>query len=84
MTTLTIDSSTYPNILGPWHNHIKRAWNITSAKTSEPTLFDLTRTMLVSCGLPVEERRQWVDLAHEMREFLGKANLCDISISVNL
>ena len=84
MTMFTIDSSTYPDILGPWHDHIKKAWDIVSAKTSEPTLFDLSRTMLVSCGLSDEERKQWVDIAHEIREFLGEANLCHISISVNL
>ncbi len=69
--------------LEPWYQYIRKVKDFVY-ENENPTLFELSSAILNKCGLAYEVRGKWVDKAHEIREYMGVANLCEVPIRIEL
>ena len=63
-----------------WAEHLRKVKDSLSAN---PDLLELSRAMLRS-GLSKAECEQWVDIAHEIKDFMGVDNLCEVPVRIDL
>lgn len=76
--TFTITASSYT--LKPWFGEIME---VSSSLPPSPTLMDLSRAVFKT-GLSYDEREAWADIAHEIKDYMGVDNLCEVNIAIEL
>ena len=78
--TFTITADSFKAMLQPWHEALRKA------KTNLPTnpnLLDLSRAVFRT-GLNYKQREAWTDVAHEIKDYMGVDNLCEVNVSIQL
>jgi len=67
-------------MLEPWHEAIRKA---KENLPPNPNLLDLSRAVFRT-GLNYQQREAWSDIAHEIKDYMGVDNLCEVNVSVKL
>ena len=68
------------NGLKPWASRIRMAKD---ALPENPNLLDLSRAVFRT-GLSFDEREKWSDIAHEIANYMGVDNLCEVPVRIDL
>lgn len=79
-TTFTITATAFKAMLEPWHEAIRKA---KGNLPPNPNLLDLSRAVYRT-GLNYSQREAWADIAHEIKDYMGVDNLCEVNVSVQL
>ena len=68
------------NGLKPWAARIRMAKD---ALPENPNLLDFSRAIFRT-GLSVDEREKWSEIAHEIADYMGVDNLCEVPVRIDL
>ncbi len=78
--TFTIDADSFKAMLEPWHEALRKA---KGNLPPNPNLLDLSRAVFRT-GLNYQQREAWTDVAHEIKDYMGVDNLCEVNVLVKL
>lgn len=79
-TTFTITATAFKTMLEPWHESIR---NAKGNLPPNPNLLDLSRAVYRT-GLNYSQREAWADIAHEIKDYMGVENLCEVNVKIQL
>ena len=65
------------NGVKPWADRIRMAKD---SLPENPNLLDLSRAVFRT-GLSFDEREKWADIAHEIADYMGVDNLCEVPVA---